>query len=260
MAPPQHDGPPSRAQSSSKQRAFTLVELMCVAAILAILMTIAVPVFSSIGASRGVESASYDIAGALQTARAYAMSHKTHVWVGFYEEDATARSATTAAPPYTGKGRVVVAAVASKDGTPIFGKDDAPQSLPADRTIGIGRVTKIENVHLADLGAPSGGEADTLSGRPDLSYTDGPNDSENRVSSESGTRTAFPFTAGGYTFYKTIRFNPRGEADINGGFRLRRIIELGVRPTRSNVLIASDPNVAAVQLSGLSGNVKIYRR
>lgn len=237
---------------------FSLIELLVVCAVLAVLMALVAPAINSLTQAKGVDAASYEISGALNLARSHAMANSTYTWVGFYEEDAGTNSPTTAGPPYTGTGRVVLGIVASNDGTKIFSEDDPGATLPANRLAPLSKVVKIENVHLGDLGAPAGGEASTFGGRPSSPYDGGGGAGKSRISSESSEATAYPFELQGYKFSKTVRFSPRGEADINGSGELRTYGEIGLQQSRGTTAV-STTNVAAVQFTGIAGNVKIYR-
>src|SRR5437868_7757590 len=103
----------------SKNRSFTLVELMVVVAIIAILMVLVAPAFTNLKSAGDVASAAYGIKDLLDNARSYAKANNTYVFVGLAEVDASVSASdspqiTTGATPY---GRVAVAIVASKDGT-----------------------------------------------------------------------------------------------------------------------------------------------
>lgn len=233
---------------------FSLVELLVVMAILGLLAAVVIPVLGSRG-NGSLNQAVTQVADVLQQARAYAMANNTYVWVGFYEEDGVATGTpATAAPPYQGKGRVLMAAVASIDGTRIFDENAAAAALPANRIVPIDRIMKIEGVHMTDLPAPKGGDARSIDGRSALPSQD----SASRISSDSGDRTDYPFTLQGYQFHKTVRFSPRGEVAVNG-VTLKRVGEIGLRPARGNIVDQASPNIAAVQFTGISGNVQIYR-
>src|SRR6266853_20295 len=98
-----------------RRRAFTLIEMLVVMGIIAILMALLAPAFTSLKSAGDVTGAAYTIKGVLDTARTYAKANNTYTWVGFFEEDV---SSTT--PGAAGVGRLVVSVVASNDGTIIY--------------------------------------------------------------------------------------------------------------------------------------------
>lgn len=251
---------------AQRREAFTLLEMLVVMGIIATLMVLVAPAFTSLKSGGDVTSAAYTVKGVLDQARTYAKANNTYVWVGFYEEDTTATTPTNNNPAYPGKGRVLLAIVASKDGTKIYQDTDPSASLPSDRISQIGKLARIENVHLTDIGNPSPTPnptptPDTLAARPYTAYTEGsPFDHFNRISSDSSDTTLFTFTAQNYTFYKTIRFSPSGEANINSTYTLKHEGEIGIKPTHGTAVDASSPNVVAIQFTGVGGSIKIYRR
>src|SRR5207237_6773668 len=89
--------------------------------IIAVLMALVVPAFTTIKSGTDATSAAYTIKGILDQARTYAMANNTYTWVGFYEEDV---SSTTPATP--GTGRLVMSIVASKDGTEVYTSVSSP--------------------------------------------------------------------------------------------------------------------------------------
>src|SRR6266705_4469296 len=86
---------------SQRERAgaFTLLELLVVMGIIAILMVLIAPAFTTIKSGGDVSSAAYTIKGVLDTARTYAKANNTYAWVGFYEEDVSQPSPTQAQDP-----------------------------------------------------------------------------------------------------------------------------------------------------------------
>ena len=196
------------------------------------------------------------------------MANNTYVWVGFYEQDYgnTAAPAPAQSPPYTGVGHVTVSIVYSKDGTNLVPDTTAGSvTLPAASLGQVGSLTQIYAVHLKALNAPATPNSPdstisgTLQGRPYQTDLSAAALEPTLISSTSPDTTARPFAAQNYAFYKTIRFNPRGEANVNSTDPCTRIVEVGLQPTHGNVADNTTPNLVAIQLTGIGGAVTIYR-
>src|SRR5439155_9297415 len=167
-----------RFNASTPQRerasAFTLLELMIVVGITAVLLVLMAPAFTTIKGGTDVTSAAYTIQGVLDTARTYAKANNTYTWVGLFEEDEPPPASPAAAP---GIGRVVNSVVASKGGTMLYtGNLGSPFTLDASPNqaalIQIGKLTKIDNVHLKTFSAATGTPPpDTFDTRPAVAST-----------------------------------------------------------------------------------------
>ena len=238
--------------------------------VIALLLGLVLPALGPLKGSQDVTTAAYNLESALETARNYAMSNDTYTWVGFYEQDFGNTSApATVTTPYTGVGHITVGIVYSKDGTKLVPDTTAGTNPLPPATVGqVGKLMQIYAVHLKALDAPSDPNSDipatanTLQGRPyqtDLKQLDPAAFEQTLISSESPDATSRPFTVQGYTFYKTIRYNPRGEANINSTLPCTRIIEFGLQPTHGNVKDSVTTNLVAVQQAGIGGAVNIYR-
>ena len=250
---------------ASGKGGFTLLELLVVIGMIAILFVLVAPTFTTLKSGNDITNSAYTISDALEQARNYAMAGNTYVWVGFYEEDATASAPTNATPPYPGKGRLLMAIVYSTDGTKIFDDSDPAAALPTTRIRQLGKLIRLEGLHITDIGAPSSPNpsSDSLDSRSDWPYTYAAGlsaDHYNRISSDSADTTRFKFAIQNYTFAKTIRFNPRGEANLNSTYSLKNTAEIGIRPTHANRVDNVSRNLVAIQFGGIGGNFKIYRR
>jgi prepilin-type N-terminal cleavage/methylation domain-containing protein len=258
-------------------RSFTLIELLIVMGIIGLLMVLTAPTFITINRGTDVTSAAYTMKGVLDTARTYAKANNTYVWVGFFEEDVSQPSPNPPSPPTPGTGRLVISIVASKDGTKIYNANNT--SIDPRRLIQVGKLVKIENIHLGLL--PLGtGTGDTFDTRPlptpapvDDSRFGELNGSPTGTAPTQNSQYPFQYPVGSpaplaqYTFQKTLQFNPRGESNINSGlgvgpvtYDVKRIVEVGLQGTHGTRVDTISPNLVAVQITGFGGNVKIYRR
>lgn len=229
---------------------------MGIFAVLAVLVT---PALTSRKGADDLTNAAYSISGVLQQARAYAMGNNTYVWAGFYEEASSGPSTSPATP---GIGRVVVSIVASRDGSTVYDPNNLAAIDPT-RLMQLGKLTKIDNIHLATF--PDGsGTGSTFDTRPAVTYATA---RIGDTTPPSPSLTPFQYPVGSpapvaqYTFVKAIQFSPTGEARINNSnYSLKTAAEIGLRPTHGTVVDNATPNVVAIQFSAISGDTKIYRR
>ena len=236
-----------------RSRGFTLIELLVVMSIIAILLVLMAPAFTTLKSGADVTGAAYSIKGVLDQARTYAMANNTYTWVGFYEEDVSTASTNPVTP---GIGRIVMSIVASKDGTTVY-DPRSPAQITTTRLTQVGKLTKIDNVHLwthTDNPSNSGSTFDT---RPDVASTYCIGNS-----SPVNSTTPFQYPLGSpYTFRKMIEFSPGGEARIdNNSYALQKAAEIGLRATHGTTVDLAGPNVVAIQFGGIGANVRIYRK
>jgi prepilin-type N-terminal cleavage/methylation domain-containing protein len=267
----------------SVRAGFTLLELLIVIGIIAVLLVLIAPAFTTIKSAGDVTSAAYTIKGVLDTARTYAKANNTYTWVGFYEEDVSQPSTNPSTP---GVGRLVMSIVASRDGTNVYSSatnvcvGSGTGTICPDKLIQVGKLIKIENVHLP-LFALGSGMGDTFDARPSPSPASDANYSRFGELNGTAPNTAplttphnfqypvgNPAPAAQYTFNKILQFSPRGESRVNGdSYDIRRVVEVGLLQTHATMVPTPSPaagqypgNVVAVQINGFSSDVRIYRR
>src|SRR6266480_723460 len=259
-------GPAARGELRKLSRtgrvsAFTLIELLIVVGIIAVLLVLIAPAFTSIKAGTDVTSAAYTIKGVLDTGRTYAKANNTYVWVGFKEVDVS--QAASVSPQMSGIGRVAIAIVASKDGTRGYDITNPSLSNPAwtnynngTNLIAVGKLQYLDNVHLAGTLTMAGNMA-----RPNVSsnYIIG-------IAPASVTPFDWPLgtalSSGQYSFKQVISFDPQGVARIQYSTNADTIsvyTEIGLQQTHGTTVDTNSPNVVAIQLGGVGGSVRIYR-
>jgi len=240
--------------------------LLIVIGIIALLMVLIVPAFTTIKGGTDVTSAAYTIKGVLDTARTYAKANNTYTWVGFFEENVDNLSSPNSDTPAVG--RLIMSIVASKDGTMLYPGNLATSVIldgPPNQTalLQVGKLTKIDNVHLKTFSAATATPPpDRFDTRPAATSTAA------QIGDTTPPNPALTFhypvgaSTGQYAFTKAIQFSPRGECIItNASYTPARIAEVGLMPTHGAVVPNPTPaNVAAIQLNGFAGDVKIYRR
>lgn len=269
---------------NSVRAGFTLLELLIVIGIIALLLALIAPAFTTLKSAGDVTSAAYTIKGALDTARTYAKANNTYTWVGFFEEDIS-----SASPGSAGTGRLILSIIASKDGTNL-GADASNTNatgtenwIDPTRLVQVTKLVKIDNIHLPLFDMCVGTcNGDTFDTRPKVQSdpfgvgyngsrfgelnAPAPNTAPYDTTNFGLTKFPFQYPVGDpvptwqYQFRRTLRFSPRGECRINSTYDVRKVVEVGVLQTHGTAVPAPVGNVAAVQITGFGGNVKIYRR
>jgi prepilin-type N-terminal cleavage/methylation domain-containing protein len=262
---------------------FTLLELVIVIGIIAILLVLGGPAFTTLTSGTDVSSAIYGVKGLLENARAYAKANHTYVFVGFAEVDSSVDPSvipqiTTGDKPY---GRVAMAVVAAKDGTSQYeyattdqGNDWKANYANGAHLIAVGKLQIYENLHFVPLDFGSW----TPTAHPDSKMARYQPTGPPYILSNALSKSVTPFTwplgspldsGYQYLFDRVINFDPTGIARIatsTNGDAVAHVIEIDFQPAHGTVFqpLPDDFNQdvgthSVIQLGTTSGAVRVYR-
>ncbi len=217
----------------SKKGGFTLVELLTVIAIMAILAGLSVPALSALNRSGQADLTFSQLTETLEQAREYAVAQNTYVWVAFNANTSSPAAGT----------QLSIAVIASTDGT----------DLASNWTSSVGpgsnlvQVSKIKTFHLTELQAP--GKVTPATTLAEVGQA---------INSTAQFSITLPGQTTTTTFGQAIQFTPSGEARNTDGTPVD-LVEFDVQPEKGPGL-ADPKNGAVFQVSGLTGETRIYRQ
>jgi Tfp pilus assembly protein FimT len=213
---------------------FTLIEMLAVVGLMLLLLSLTLPV---IRGSSNVTKAAWELSGLIEQARAHAMAQNTYVWIGFNE----AQASTTA------QKNTAVFLMASKDGS----STATPSNL-----VHFGKTIILERLTIANFSSSNfdyGNRKGAADGVVQFSL-------RNAISGGS----ILPTKLATYTSTKVIRFDPEGSASVTVSTDINTVempkwIELGLQPMQGTAVPTKNSDTAALQITGLTGQTRIYR-
>ncbi len=221
--------PHSSSFAPRSAKAFSLLELLIVIAVIGILAVTTVPAFNAIASGHGINQAAYDVAGMLEFARAEAVTRQTYVWVGFQNTNVN------------GSLELQMAAVASRDGS---GTNTASSNL-----LNITKIFRLKNTSLSKW-------TDLKSSTQDLLT----NATTSVMENNSGV--IFQVGANRFNSRSSITFTPRGEALLKGSTGpndgYENLIDISFRQARGTTVLP-DADDAAVVVDGAAGTIRTLK-
>lgn len=214
--------PESACRPASQKAAFSLIEVLVVVAIVVLLASLAVPAVSSMGQSRGVNEAAYQIAAAVEQARAEAISRNTYVWLAIEQTNAS------------GNQDITLGLVASKNGN--F-SNTSPTNLQP-----LARPATIQGVLVA---APQS----SLSNLEDISNHSG------GITFSIGSTN---FSQGRTLLFSPSGEVAKASPPANNPFAFDRLVGIGLQPSRASDE-AKQLNQVDVLIDGSVGIPKVKR-
>ncbi len=216
---------PARRPLHESRRAVTLIELLAVMAVISLLASLSITTLTGVGRGQNIRRAIVDTSSYLDLARAHAAAKNTYVYVGIDTSGQGVRMLMV-------ESRTGLDAMNSKTTATIGTDPDLALARPIARLDGVG---------FRDAG-------NTYT----PSIPDRPTNSAESISSDKTIR----YQQGGetYTFDRLITFLPTGQIRNGGAFA--SVMEFGFQEQRDDVVL---PNPAAFQLSGLTGQVQVFR-
>ena len=236
-----------RAFPQRSPNGFTLVELLVVIAIMGILLLVGAPAFHLLKGSGDFERDSRQVKDLLDIARAHAKARNTYVYVGIAENSVAESPA--GGQSVRGTGRLVIAVMASKDGT---------NNLDPDNLSLIRKIDVLDHLHLAAPFAQGQGSME----RPQADLHHFPSEID-LFSSGTFSATLGPalYRFQGDAAGGIIPFNPEGIPLLGG--QAVQWIEIDLQPTRGDAAPAPPGDInkgvhAAVVIDGSTGTVRLY--
>jgi prepilin-type N-terminal cleavage/methylation domain-containing protein len=220
-------------RSSSRNRGFSLIELLVVLSIIAILAAATVSVIPSLLQGNQLDANVATLSGVLDEAREAAIAGNTYVWVAF------------ANPTTSLSGGVAVVVFESQDGTdPLNGFSTTFATISsANNFLVINNVVHLPGTQVTASGALTVASYPTLSRLPTVSPAAASLQSPLTLTLVQGGTT--------YTFTQAIEFTPDGESKVQSW---NNWVEMGLKSS----LATTSKDAAVFRIAKLTGKVTVY--
>lgn len=228
---------------AKRRKAFTLIELLSVIALIALLVVASGSAINGLSDSGRSTKSLLNISEALEWAREYAVSHNTYTWVAFSNHDGLLDKP------------LVMAIFASTDGSRAGVALGGSGSTSVDASGGalrlMHRMEKLEDCVLSAEIPPGNALSSSLpAGSSDPSFA---------TASKFTCTARIDEQARTLNFDRAVMFTPNGEAKVSPS--LPEFVQITVIPTKGNRTSRVLRNEAAsvIRISGLTGRVAVYR-
>ena len=224
----------SRQSSLRSQKGFSLVELLCVIAIMSLMASVTWPAIVGVMSGNRLTNNAYELSGLIQQARTAAVSQHTYVWLGFYS--------------YTSpEGAQSLAVVSLSDNSGL--STDIQTDIQNDNYRLSAKPVILNSVALAT--------AQNYAALPGLDTTD---------NTDAGSQSySFQFSIPGHanaTFSDVIVFGPDGQVWLpssSGALPQYPVQCVGVG-LNATPISSAKLHTIAVQAHGLSGQVGVFQQ
>lgn len=228
----------------SNRTGFSIIELLAVIAVISIIAGVSVPALSGLNRAGNANRAIAGVAGALDLARQYAVSRNTYTWV-----------VLAANPSAVGGSSLYAVVLGSRDGSNTI---DGVTAVDLDTRATYRLDTATANVEVLQrtMAFPNAVVEPLASSPAPAGLPPAAPNANVSFKFAASSVEAMAFLNANPNAQRVVQFSPTGQARVSGS--INQVVELGLKPMKGR--IPDEINVAAIQVSGLTGQTQVYRR